>query len=678
MNIARLTASILVVLWALVGPSLDASAFAAVPLPNAPPEPARLITRATGDPVVDHDDQVALLPGQPHSSPGVWKCWTTPGTVPCNHNLYAVDALSETDAWAAGEAGTIIHWDGQDWLPMPTPTLASLHAIDMLSPMEGWATGSGVILHWDGVVWSAVDNPTGAELTSLSMVSPTDGWGVGPDSPIMHWDGSIWAVQANTGSDDLYNVNMASAVDGWAVGGFINPYGNYDNAVVWHWNGQSWTGADVPPPSGGASSEYLSGVQIISEDDAWAVGGGYGYYTGNFATILHWNGQEWTRVPAPTSAHLHALSMVSPSDGWAVGSGYDYMTGQHLAPVLRWDGVAWTEVTNPVNGPLGAIAAVSPVWVFALTGNSLLAWNGESWAEQIHPGAGAGITLQSVDLVSPDDAWAVGSNPGTILNWDGLIWQEIDNPLTHPLTETLNAIDMVSTDDGWIAGGAEDYSIILRWNGQRWKLFPDTPGGRLRSISMAAPDDGWAVGDTNMLRWDGVCWSEAPAARCSLNAVAMVSATDGWAVGAHGCILHWDGSSWDQMVSPTWFDLSSVAMLSAQDGWAVGGSAFLHWDGRGWSNMNAAPIGSAQSVTALSPWSVWSVGNGIQQWDGSAWSRAANPTSRHLNGVALKSSAGGWAVGEGVILRYTGPLPAARVYLPMIVHEQEDFHGNSR
>ena len=194
---------------------------------------------------------------------------------------------------------------------------------------------------------------------------------------------------------------------------------------------------------------------------------------------------------------------------------------------------------------------------------------------------------------------------------------------------------------------------------------------------MAAPDDGWAVGGATMLQWDGVRWREAPAARCSLNAVAMVSATDGWAVGAHGCILHWDGSSWDQMVSPTWFDLSSVAMLSAQDGWAVGGSAFLHWDGRGWSNMNAAPIGSAQSVTALSPWSVWSVGNGIHQWDGSAWSRAANPTSRHLNGVALKSSAGGWAVGEGLILRYTGLLPTARVYLPMIEHEQENLHAKS-
>ena len=98
--------------------------------------------------------------------------------MPCNHHLYAIDALSETDAWAAGEAGTIMHWDGQSWQPVPTPTLADLHAIDMLAPDEGWAAGSDAILHWDGVEWSQVDNPTGGAMISLSMVSPTDGWGL--------------------------------------------------------------------------------------------------------------------------------------------------------------------------------------------------------------------------------------------------------------------------------------------------------------------------------------------------------------------------------------------------------------------------------------------------------------------------------------------------------------------
>lgn len=61
--------------------------------------------------------------------------------MPCNHHLYAVDALSKSDAWAAGEAGTITRWDRQSW--QPTPILANLRAIDMLSPTEGRAAGMG-------------------------------------------------------------------------------------------------------------------------------------------------------------------------------------------------------------------------------------------------------------------------------------------------------------------------------------------------------------------------------------------------------------------------------------------------------------------------------------------------------------------------------------------------------
>jgi hypothetical protein len=296
----------------------------------------------------------SVVPAQLTAPPGAWECWTPPGTAPCNHHLYAIDALSETDAWAAGEAGTIMHWDGQSWQPVPTPTLADLRAIDMLSPTEGWAAGSGVALRWDGVAWSEVPNPTGSVMTSLSMVSPNDGWGVGSSTvSIMHWDGAAW-TRFSSSSGRLYGVSMASETDGWAVGGRFYEPANAAEPVAVRWNGQAWRGVDVPVASW--DWEYLTGVDVVAADDVWVVGGGYFWQTGSsFATILHWDGQSWTRLPVPISAHMHAVSMLSPTDGWALGGD----EGSGTYSVLYGNGRTWVSVpTPPAERSLWALAMV--------------------------------------------------------------------------------------------------------------------------------------------------------------------------------------------------------------------------------------------------------------------------------------------------------------------------------
>jgi hypothetical protein len=52
----------------------------------------------------------------------------------------------------------------------------------MVNSIDGWAVGSdGCIIHWDGNRWSDVTSPTGALLSCVDMVSSTDGWIVGAD-----------------------------------------------------------------------------------------------------------------------------------------------------------------------------------------------------------------------------------------------------------------------------------------------------------------------------------------------------------------------------------------------------------------------------------------------------------------------------------------------------------------
>ena len=143
-------------------------------------------------------DELVQLPAEPEIPLGTWKYWTPLQTVPCNHTLFAVDALSKTDAWATGEAGTFMHWDGQTWQPAPSPTQEDLHAIDMLAATDGWAAGDDML---PGTGWRHLDR--GGEPVAysahLSVSSQPDRrLGSGSVQHDHDWDGSAWTPIADT------------------------------------------------------------------------------------------------------------------------------------------------------------------------------------------------------------------------------------------------------------------------------------------------------------------------------------------------------------------------------------------------------------------------------------------------------------------------------------------------
>lgn len=110
----------------------------------------------------------------------------------------------------------------------------------------------------------------------------------------------------------------------------------------------------------------------------------------------------------------------------------------------------------------------------------------------------------------------------------------------------------------------------------------------------------WAVGCTGggtaILHWNGTAWAQvpspspgSPSGDC-LVGVAATSARNAWAVGTAGnrnfFILRWNGTAWTQVPSPSpghGDQLTSVAVTSARNAWAVGsGGLILHWNGTAW------------------------------------------------------------------------------------------------
>ena len=98
--------------------------------------------------------------------------------LPRSSEFEGVGASSATDAWVVGNAyeprgnkALIAHWNGVSWRVVPTPRVnghavrGSLYAVAALSSSDAWAVGydadqdgvSTILLHWDGSSWTLVN-----------------------------------------------------------------------------------------------------------------------------------------------------------------------------------------------------------------------------------------------------------------------------------------------------------------------------------------------------------------------------------------------------------------------------------------------------------------------------------------------------------------------------------------
>ncbi len=247
-----------------------------------------------------------------------------------------------------------------------------------------------------------------------------------------------------------------------------------------------------------------------------------------------------------------------------------------------------------------------------------------------------------------------------------------------------------------VQGGA---SAAVTWT----SVPPVSPGDEslLDSVTVLSPSSAWAGGwytDGDAVfglieHWNGTSWKQVPSPNPGGNdetdifGIRAVSATDIWAVGTYltpdnpyrTLILHWDGTAWKQVPSPSPAGTSSgdvnqllaVTASSATSAWAVGdygarGSVtktlVLHWNGTSWRRVASPNPGSAGNMlrgVAASSASAWAAGTyksgGAQKtlilrWNGKTWRHVASPSpgafSNSLIAVRSSSSSNAWAVGS--------------------------------
>lgn len=234
-------------------------------------------------------------PRQCGALPGCAANTVCPQTTPAQKNpIVSLWAISPSDIWGAGWNGTLIHFDGATWSPVPSGVSTDLNALWASSTSDVWAVGaSGKTLHYNGTSWTPV--PIGA-VYPLNAV-----WGVSPKD--------IWAVGSNAG----------------VAGG---------PGEFWHFDGTAW--AKVVTGINGA----LYGVWASAPNDIFACGAG--------GVIMHFD-TAWKSKMSGTTNSLYGIWGSAPNQVFAVGL---------LGTVVRYDGTAWKTLsaggtTQDLNGLFG-------------------------------------------------------------------------------------------------------------------------------------------------------------------------------------------------------------------------------------------------------------------------------------------------------------------------------------
>ena len=147
----------------------------------------------------------------------------------------------------------------------------------------------------------------------------------------------------------------------------------------------------------------------------------------------------------------------------------------------------------------------------------------------------------------------------------------------------------------------------------------------------------------------------------NLFAVHGSSSDNVFAVGAKGTILHYDGSAWTQIDSPTSVDLYGVWVYDTSFALAVGeGGTILSYNGSQWIQTLPIINTNLYGIWGSSDTNVYAVGQQgiVLHFDGTAWTVdtvASDLTPDDLNDIWGASSSFIFAVGNGgMILHYDG------------------------
>jgi Phosphoesterase family len=294
-----------------LGEHWDGSSWSAYPLPDVGPNENTLLgvselpggkTWAVGYDVNAGYAQQTLVE---HFDGVKWRVTPSPDPGGTGNILYGVAAIADNDVWAVGgqeDSGGIWHslaehWNGDSWSVVPTPDPNGggnlLYAVHAVSGSEVYATGQAgtsfpsqpLVERWNGKTWSTVTAPTepAESLDPFGVTATASGLTVVGDretdtkpystlvaqGPV---SGLSLASSPTNGPEenDLFATTAAADGSTWAAGWYVEPGAGPHETLIEHGVNGVWSIS--PSENPGTGENGLAGISAIPGGGLWAVG----------------------------------------------------------------------------------------------------------------------------------------------------------------------------------------------------------------------------------------------------------------------------------------------------------------------------------------------------------------------------------------------------------------------
>ncbi|HPQ66803.1 MAG TPA: hypothetical protein PLI51_08765, partial [bacterium] len=582
----------------------------------------------------------AFSAGVLHAEPAWRRVLPPPGA-----DLYGVWCPSTASGWAVGDGGTILRYDGTDWIREGTAPDADFRAVWGASTDSAWAVGrNGRIARFQGSGWTEVSSGTELDLYAIWGANDGDIW-VGGDSYLFgHFDGGSWQMQtmdvpplpesavrsiSGTLPD---NLNAFGPMDWFPVS--LDPPVYEPWAAITHYDGVDWQistfirncpvmRCSFAPQSEAVVAGGDGGRFLIGMPPNWmsltspAEGAVTGIWTdlnvlqgvGSGGVWLYLEGGHWSWAYAGTRENLNAMYSTTDGPRWAVG-GNGIVVGYDTERAIPW----WVPY-NPVTGD-----TLRDVWggegVYRAVGEAgtVLAGDGDSWTVMT---VLSDSKLLSVWGTSPEDFWAAGEYTGGAAT-SGIIWHYDSGSWHSPVIWNDRPVNGI-----WGLGPDDVYAVcpngtVAYYDGSFWNYMTSAYSSpiALYDIWGTAPDNLWATGKNTAADY-GVFWHYQGADWVETTTYGAYRSLWGdgsdsiWAAGMPaedifvGLIGYYDGVSWELQTYSQRGIFYGLWGGSQTDVWAAGGNPVLgctsviyHWDGSAWSDVTTTGDSALYGVSA--------------------------------------------------------------------------------
>jgi hypothetical protein len=287
----------------------------------------------------------------------------------------------------------------------------------------------------------------------------------------------------------------------------------------------------------------------------WGSGNNDVFAVGGSATILHYNGANWTPMTWGGNFGFEGVWGSSGSDVYAVG-GFDGF-GLALGIILHYDGNCWRQVFSTTDFQFTNVWGNNSHDVFATTSRGpIFHYDGTSWTP-MKSGTEAMDSSRGVWGTGANDVYALEG--GDIWRYDGSSWQLMASVNANSLRRAWGS----SATNIYAVGAnytpAQTEAAVWKYDGASWKFVPSDTEGMRWDVWGSGPNNVFTVGDVlgkglisnyNGTDWTTMLVTLTPTLQgvwgSSENDIFAVGggARNGFCCSGEGTILHFDGSAW--------------------------------------------------------------------------------------------------------------------------------------